>query len=348
MRAALITLTIAAGTAGCERGQLYQSAFESAALVPNITSLMVMQDGNVMREAFYAGTDATTPHDVRSVTKTVTALVAGIAIDEGCLVSLDQPIGTLLDDPALADAGKAAITVRELLSMASGLAWTEDGAVGDYNAWAMADDQVDFVLARSIVSAPGKTFNYDSGAFHLVSAIISHACAPTQAFANQRLFAPLGITTPLGSPTRAGGWETDNQGIANGASGLQLSTTELAAIGQLILDRGTHHLVTGSAQVVPGDYIDSMTHATVATGTSTAPGADQTPSYGLGVWLGEPAFGKPFVLGEGYGGQFVVIEPDANAVVVATTTWQGLDPQTANGDYDALYSVIVNQLLPSL
>jgi CubicO group peptidase (beta-lactamase class C family) len=346
MRSAAALLVVGA-VAGCQSGQLYESAFESAALVPHITSLMVMQDGNVMREAFYAGSDGDTRHDLHSLTKTVTALLGGIA-GTSCLVSLDQPIGTLLDDPALADAGKAAITVRELLSMASGLAWTEDGAVGDYNAWAMADDQVDFVLARSIVSAPGKTFNYDSGAFHLVSAIISHACAPTQAFANQRLFAPLGITTPLGSPTRAGGWETDNQGIANGASGLQLSTTELAAIGQLILDRGTHHLVTGSAQVVPGDYIDSMTHATVATGTSTTPGADQTPSYGLGVWLGEPAFGKPFVLGEGYGGQFVVIEPDANAVVVATTTWQGLDPQTANGDYDALYSVIVNQLLPSL
>ena len=152
--------------------------------------------------------------------------------------------------------------------------------------------------------------------------------------------APLGIT----SPTQAGGWETDSQGIANGAAGVQLSTTELATIGQLILDRGTRRSVTGDVQVVDGDYIDTMTHATVATGDT----ADQTPSYGLGVWLGEPAFGKPFVLGEGDGGQFVVIEPDANAVVVATTTWQGLDTQTANGDHDALYSVIVNQLLPSL
>lgn len=329
--AALVAVLAAA--AGCQSGQLYQSAFESAALVPNITSLLVMQDGNVMREAFYAGTDAATPHDVRAVTETVTALVAGIAIHDGCLVSLDQPIGTLLDDPALADAGKAAITVRELLSMASGLAWTEHG---DDAAWAAADDQVDFVLARPIVGTPGKTFNVDSGAFHLVSAIVSHVCAPTATFAAQRLFSPLGIAAPT--------WATDHQGLANGAAGLQLSTTDLATIGQLILDRGTHRLVTGQLQVVDATYVDMMTHATVATGNSAA----QTPAYGLGVWLGQPAFGKPFVLGEGSGGQFLLVEPDANAVVVATANWQGLDEPTANADYDALYSVIVNQLLPTL
>lgn len=338
MKAALIAIGL--GAAGCQSGQLYQSAFESAALVPHITSLMVMQDGHVMREAFYAGTDTSTPHDVRAVTKAVTSLVAGLAVADGCLVSLDQPIGTLLSDPALADAGKAALTVRELLSMSSGLQWTEGGAVGDYDTWATAANQVDFVLARPIVDVPGKTFDYDSGAFHLVSAIISHACAPTATFAAQHLFAPLGIT----SPTQPGGWELDHQGLANGAAGLQLSTTELAAIGQLILDRGTHHRVTGDVQVVSGDYIDTMTHAAVATGDT----ADQTPSYGLGVWLGEPPFGRPFVLGEGSGGQFLIVEPDTSAVVVATTNWQGLDPDVADRDYDALYSVIVNQLLPSL
>lgn len=342
MKAALIAAV--AGAAGCQSGQLYEPAFASAALVPHITSLMVMQDGHVMREAFYAGTDAATPHDVRSVTKTVTSLVAGLAVADGCLVSLDQPIGTLLAAPGLADPGKAALTVRELLSMSSGLQWTENGAVGDYDAWAAADDQVDFVLARPIVDQPGTRFNYDSGAFHLVSAIITHACAPTATFAAQRLFAPLGITSPLGSPTQPGGWELDHQGIANGAAGLQLSTTELAAIGQLILDRGTHHLITGDVQVVPGDYIDTMTHAAVATGDTM----DQTPSYGLGVWLGAPAFGKPFVLGEGFGGQFLIVEPAASAVIVATTDWQGLGADVADRDYDALYSVIVNQLLPSL
>ncbi|HET9625508.1 MAG TPA: serine hydrolase [Kofleriaceae bacterium] len=318
--------------AGCQSGQLYQSAFESAALVPHITSLMVVQDGNIMREAFYAGTSAATPHDLHSLTKTVTALVGGIA-STSCLVSLDQPIGTVLDNAALGDAGKAAITVRQLLSMTSGFQWDE---AADAPAWAAADDQVDFVLARPITGTPGKTFDYDSGAYHLVSAVIDHGCARTSTFAMQRLFSPLGIATPT--------WAIDKQGIANGATGLQLSTTDLAAIGQLILDRGEHQLITGGVQVVAADFIDRMTRAVSATSDPAA----RASQYGLGLWVATPAFSKPYLLGEGEGGQFLFLVPDANAVVIATTDVDGVDAAEAARTDDALYSVIVNQLLPTL
>lgn len=153
------------------------------------------------------------------MTKTVTSLIVGIAIDSGCLASVDQPIGPLLGDQAPSDPAKAAITLCDLLTMSSGLQWKEDGAVGDYDPWAAADNQVDFVLARPLVAAPGTVFNYDSGALHLLSAIVTRACGPTKDFAAQHLFAPLGIESR--------DWELDNQGIASGAAGLQVSTSEL-------------------------------------------------------------------------------------------------------------------------
>lgn len=89
------------------------------------------------------------------------------------------------------------------------------------------------VLARPLTTTPGTDFNYNSGAFHLLSAIITRACGPTAEFAVQHLFEPLGITSRT--------WELDRQRIANGAAGLQVSTNEMAALGQLILDRGRVH-----------------------------------------------------------------------------------------------------------
>jgi CubicO group peptidase (beta-lactamase class C family) len=305
-----------------------RDGYEAAARVPNLTALSVWHAGQPVRAAYYAGTDATTPHDVRSVTKTVTSLLVGIAIDTGCLASVDQPIGPLLGDQAPSDPARAAIRIRDLLSMSSGLDWQENGAIG-YNDWAAASNQVDYVLARPLDAEPGRVFNYNSGALHLLSAIITRACAPTAAFAAEHLFEPLGIASR--------GWETDHQGIANGAAGLQLSIPDMAAIGQLILDRGAF----GGAQLVPAAYVDEATSTQVVTGDAA------TPGYGFGLWNRAQGLGAPFLLAEGYGGQFIFAAPRREAVLVATTNWQGLGDQ-ANDDYDQLFDIIVSQILPAL
>jgi len=308
----------------------FDDAFDAAADVPYLSSLSVRRDGVVVREAYFLHTSATTPHDVRSVTKTVTALLIGAAIDAGCITSVDQPIGELLGDHAPSEPAKAAITVRDLLTMTSGLDWFEDGALG-YNQWIQAPDQVAYALAPALVAPPGTMFNYNSGALHVLSAILSHACVPTRAFADQHLFGPLGIASP--------GWEIDNQGLANGAAGVRLTNPQLAEIGQLILDRGAHDGV----QLVAAAYVDEM----IAPQASTCYPSNGTPEYGFGIWLGDkPPIGS-FALAEGFGGQFIAVVPSARAVVVATTNWQGLGAQ-AGTDFRQLYDVLVAKLLPAL
>jgi len=307
-------------------------AFDAAGRVDNVTSVSVRRDGAVVREAYYRDTDATTLHDVRSVTKTVTSLLVGAAIDTGCIASVDQPIGALLGDQAPTDPAKASIKVRDLLTMTSGFAWLENGAVGDYNGWALAPNQVEYVLARDLSAPPGAEFNYDSGAFHLLSAILTHACAPTPAFADQHLFGPLGIASPP--------WETDEQGLANGAAGIQLTNAQLAAIGQLILDRGQY----GGAQLVSAAYVDMATQPQISTGL----GADQPPEYGFGIWVDDDPGIAPFALAEGYGGQLIAIVPDRRAVVVATTRWEGVAEPLPTNDYVTLFRVLTTELLPAL
>jgi CubicO group peptidase (beta-lactamase class C family) len=328
-RAWLLALALWSGCAA-DPPDPFDDAFNEASRIPNLTSLSVHQNGALVREAYYFRGNGETLHDVRSVTKTVTSLLIGAAIDAGCVASLDQPIGALLGDQAPADPAKAMIEVRDLLSMTSGFDWLESGALG-YNDWIGAPDQVDYVLARSLVAPRGTTFNYNSGAFHLLSAILTHACAPTAAFADQHLFGPLGIPSPP--------WETDSQGLINGASGLELTTPQLAAIGQLILDRGQRDGV----QIVSAAYVDAAMKPQIGTGYPE----DGTPQYGFGVWLGDKPSTGAFGLAEGFGGQFIAVMPDRRAVVVATTRWDHLGTQ-ADDDFVKLYHVLVTQLLPAL
>lgn len=308
--------------------QPLDDAFDAAADMPDLASLSVRQDGAVVREAYYHGSNAGTAHDVRSVTKTVTSLLIGIAIDTGCLASVDQTLGELLGDLAPGDPAKAAITVRHLLTMTSGLDWAEVGAVG-YNDWVTADDQVQYVLARPLAAAPGTEFNYNSGALHLLSVILTRACAPTAEFAAQHLFAPLGIASRP--------WEIDNQGITNGAAGLRVTTPEMASIGELLLAHGQR----GGAPVVSADYVDMALAPQIGTGYAAE-------SYGYGIWLEDGVADGPIALAEGYGGQFIVVVPAASAVIVATTNWQGRGAQATTRNFHALLALIVTKIVPAL
>jgi CubicO group peptidase (beta-lactamase class C family) len=78
--------------------------------------------------------------------------------------------------------------------MSSGFDWFERGSVG-YVDWVTSGDQVQYVLSRPLVAPPGTVFNYNSGALHLLSVILTRACAPTATFAAQHLFGALGIAS---------------------------------------------------------------------------------------------------------------------------------------------------------
>lgn len=302
------------------------AAFASARQIPNLTSLVVAQGGKTLRQLYLGGTGPDTPHDVRSVTKSVTALLVGMALDQGAFASLDQPIGPLLGPAAPADPAKAAITLRQLLTMSSGLQWDELGNVAEYNAWVTAPDQVAYVLARPLVAPPGQIFDYDSAAFHLLSVMLSRTLGPTPAFAEQGLFAALGMGTRP--------WETDAQGYANGASGLQLTPRDMQAIGALVLDRGR----VGGLQVISAGFVDAATGQQIATGDAV----DSLPGYGYGWWIG--IGGEP--VAEGYGGQFIAVAPRTRVVVTATADWQGIGSAAAI-QFQQLRELIVLRILPA-
>lgn len=269
---------------------------------PNVYSLLVARHGYLVTERYFGGHDSASAFDLRSGTKSITSMLVGIAIGEKLLRGIDEPIARILPDALPGDdvdPRKRAITLRHLLTMTSGLDWTEGEGVryfaGQRN-WASA------ILARPMAADPGRRFNYSSGNAHLLSIAVSRAShTSTLDFANARLFRPLGFTIPVLQ------WPTDPMGVNAGGSALQLSARELLKLGYLYLNGGCW----AGRQVVPADWVKESTRAW------SRPGGKSKARYGFLWWLRD-LDGHSAYMALGYGGQYLVVVPDLDLVVVMT------------------------------
>jgi CubicO group peptidase (beta-lactamase class C family) len=210
--------------------------------------------------------------DVFSVSKTVTSLAIGMLESEGVL-SLDDAV--LAHLPKLADtaaAGSETITVGHLLRMTAGngYRWLDDDA--DHPG----DPARDF-LATPLMAEPGSTYHYSGGNTYVLSRVVhSITGVDLRDFLVPRLFGPLGIRNPQ--------WLRCPLGFPLGAIGLQLRTSEITRITQLLLHEGTY----GGHRLVPGDYIARMTADTTHTGRAEP----DNRTYGLHCMCGcAPATG---------------------------------------------------------
>ena len=171
------------------------SAFDSARNLGRVKCLLVScQDTFYKAEFFLPGAETQT-HDVMSVTKSVTSLLIGIAIDKGIIPSVDEPIDgyirPLVND---LDSAKGQITIKQLLTMSCGLEWSEIPGPSEFMQWYTSPDKLLYIINKPFVSVPGESFNYSDGAAHLASVVLSQATNMTaNEFAQQYLFSPLGI-----------------------------------------------------------------------------------------------------------------------------------------------------------
>jgi CubicO group peptidase (beta-lactamase class C family) len=203
--------------------------------------------------------------DVFSVSKTVTSLAVGMLEADGAL-TLDDPVLAHLPDLAgTAATGSERITVGHLLRMTAG----NDYRWADEDADHPGDPARDF-LATPLLAEPGSTYQYRGGNTYVLGRVV-HAITglDLRDFLMPRLFGPLGIRNPQ--------WLRCPLGFPLGAVGLQLRTSEITRITQLLLHDGTHE----GHRLVPGGYIARMTTDTTATGR---PDPDNR-TYGLHVWL---------------------------------------------------------------
>jgi CubicO group peptidase (beta-lactamase class C family) len=233
--------------------------------------------------------------DVFSVSKTVTSLAIGMLLGEGAL-SLDDPVLAHLRGLAgTAAPGSEAITVGHLLRMTAGNGYRWPCEDADHPG----DPARDF-LATPLVAAPGSVYHYSGGNTYVLSRVV-HAItgADLRDFLVPRLFTPLGIRNPQ--------WLRCPLGFSLGAIGLELRTSEITKIAQLLLHEGSY----GGDRLVPADYIARMTSDTTATGR---PDSDNQ-TYGLHAWLcaRDGAWRM-----DGLYGQFGIVLPGQRACVSIT------------------------------
>jgi CubicO group peptidase (beta-lactamase class C family) len=263
--------------------------------------------------------------DIFSASKTFTSVAVGIAQAEGLLAVDDavmSHLGHLAPAPA---AGVETITVRQLLTMTSGISYRWLDADADHPGDAASD-----ILSTPLGGPPGATFGYRGANSYLLSRII-HSCSgqDLRDFVLPRLFAPLGINNPQ--------WLRCPLGYSLGAVGLHLRTEELARLGCTLLDGGRYR----NRQLVPADYLASMIADSVPTGDHVATGAaaphPDNARYGRHVWLcaRDDAWRM-----DGIYGQFSIVLPRQRACVTTTAHYRG--PTT--DILDAIWSEIVPAL----
>jgi CubicO group peptidase (beta-lactamase class C family) len=285
----------------------------------NLHSVVVVRHGSLVFEHYFSGADERrgvklgevafgpeTKQDVRSVTKSIVALLLGIAIDHGWVAGIDQPLLSFFPEYAdLRTPEKDRITLRHLLTMSAGLRWNEDNYDDPNNSEVLMDrapDHYRFVLEQPVVAPAGQLYNYNGGGTALIAAVLQKATGkPLDELARTLLFEPLDITDVE--------WNRWDNGTAKAASGLRMRPRDLAKIGQLVLSRGAWN----GKQIVPVSWVDA----------ATAPQINGAGLYfyGYHFWLGRSLVqGREvdWASATGNGGQRVFIVPTLDLVVVLT------------------------------
>ena len=308
-----------------------EDVFLLAGQNPNLLCLTVYKDDHILKEQYFRSTDSLSPHDVRSVTKSIMSTLMGIAIDRGIVPSESQKIGEYLRPlVGTIDSSKANITIRDVLTMSSGLSGNDLPDVTEYNNWYDAPNQLQYTLDKAMVYQPGQVFGYNTGASHLISVILTRATGmSTFQFAKQYLFGPLGISDHS--------WQQDKQGFYIGGAGLSLTPHDMLKIGQLYLKKGTYNGV----RVVTEQWIEKASTFKITTNGAQPFG----PGYGY-FWWTSGAVSHEYYFANGYGGQFIVVVPDLNLVIVAANTWSNVPVNTANQQWYSTIDLIMNRIIP--
>jgi CubicO group peptidase (beta-lactamase class C family) len=265
-------------------------------------SVLVVRHGRLVLDAYYAPFRPGLKHVVNSVTKGVMGTLAGIASKEGKLDRLDARVLDFFPGRpvANADALKKAMTIQSLLDSNSGLSWREpltDEPPETMLQMQRSADWVGFVLDRPMAQAPGVSFNYDSGTWHLVSAIIGRqTSSDALEYAKQKLFGPLGITDVA--------WRRDPQGIPIGGYGLFMQPRDMAKIGYLYLRGGQW----AGAQVLPREWVAKVRDPQVDMHLGSLRWANG--------WWAIPE--KRAYMAVGFLCQLIVVLPDIDTVAVVT------------------------------
>lgn len=272
-----------------------------------VHSILLVNDGELIIEEYFDGYSVGKQHDLRSVTKSIRSLLVGIAIDQGFIEDINDPVSKYLIDLAPKknlDERKEQISIKHLLTMSSGLDcndWDKKSK-GQEDKVYKKKDWLQYTLDLPVINDPGTVSHYCSMGSILVAEIISQTSnMDVTEFAEEYLFKPLGISNVS--------WgHTSKKEVISSGKRLYMTPRDMAKIGLLILNEGTWN----GTRIVSEQWIqESTTPKTKITGID----------YGY-FWWNIPSQVNEQILSSktatGNGGQYIMVIPELDMVAVFT------------------------------
>jgi CubicO group peptidase (beta-lactamase class C family) len=298
---------------------------ESAFEIGSVESVMIEKNGDVIAQQFTGRMNANRPTNIKSASKSILSLLVGIAIREGYLESVDQPIGEFFEDyfDQNPDPEKEAITIGDLITMRGGL---ESTSIRNYGRWVVSSNWIDFVLNQDLIAEPGGRMIYSTGSTHLLSVILTRVTGmSTREFGNRYLFGPMDINL--------GGWDRDPQGYYFGGNNMAMSPADMLKIGRMMMNMGEWQ----GEQIVPQEWIlDSV---------KTYTRSNYNP-YDMGyLWWQRPVNGYDAIFAWGHGGQYIMMIPELDVVIAVTSN---LARVQGRGHQRAFFRYLEDDLVPVL
>lgn len=261
--------------------------------------VLVIKDGfAVLRAARYPYPEGE-PHAIFSCTKSIVSLLAGLSQGDGLPLGEDRPLEEWF--PEARDSWPD-LRIGHLLGMRTGMDWNEGGSYGQgdsYMAFLGSPDPAGYFFSRPRRSAPGDEFQYNSGAAAMLGMALEKAIGRSlQDYAQERLFSPLGV--------RPWYWQRLPGGTPNGAGGLYMSVDELARLGLLVARGGRWK----DGRMLPESWLARSTSSL----SDSARSVGGPYGYGLLWWRAE----ADGFYALGFGGQYLLVYPRADLVIVTT------------------------------
>lgn len=293
---------------------------EAAKSVTRLRSLLVSKNGKLVIERYFSRRNDPRPQHMQSVTKSISSILMGVAIDKNYIKSENETIDNYFPDYFLKNPnkGKQNITIKQLLTMTSGLGFVDNAAwskykniksgsdPGAWKAYWLTDNHPIYALSHDLVQTDDEqVFLYSTPACDLLTSIISKASGMSvKQFADKYLFGPLGISNYH--------WYRDASDNYYGGHGLFLRPRALAKIGQMMLDDGEFN----GRQIVSQEWINKSFSVAMPKFVDMDE-ANQIIDYGYLWYLGNYK-NYDYRFAWGYGGQMLFLIPSENVLVVTT------------------------------
>lgn len=310
---------------------LLEAGHTAAEMLGFVNAMLVARNGKLVSEKYFRGTDEESHHNVRSVSKSFTAALTGIAVDLGYIDDLEKKVMDYFPEyeDQVVDSKFNQMTIENLLNMEAGFRGDRDIYMDIF----YSDNWLDEIFSQQLTFIPGTSIRYSTATTHLLGVIVARASGMSlKEFAERFLFNKLGIT--------ADRWNIDPQGNYYGGSDLQFQPRELLKFGLMYQYNGKYN----DEQIIPAQWV-SDTFELGYRGVSSW-GAIDKLGYGYCWWKGE-INGYAIYTALGFGGQYVMLVPDLDLVVV-TSCYSEVDWDKADLQEQQVSQIISDYIIPAV